>query len=200
MKQILSEVKVLPVLEIERNVDPEKLIGSLIDGNISVVEITLRNEMGFKHIERISKKFPEITVGVGTVLNIQQLNHSIDSGAQFAVSPGYELELALKAKELRFPYLPGISSSSEIMSLLKIGFNIFKFFPANDLGGISYLKSLSGPFPRTLFCATGGINEKNYKEWIAEKNVLCVGGSWLAPKGFNNYNEITKRALKVFSK
>ena len=200
MKQILSEVKVLPVLEIERNVDPEKLIASLIDGNISVVEITLRNEMGYKHIERISKKFPEITVGVGTVLNIQQLTHSIDCGAQFAVSPGYELDLALKAKELKFPYLPGISSSSEIMSLLKIGFNIFKFFPANDLGGISYLKSLSGPFPRTLFCATGGINEKNYKEWIAEKNVLCVGGSWLAPKGFNNYNEITKRALKVFSK
>ena len=200
MKQILSEVKVLPVLEIERNVDPEKLIGSLIDGNITVVEITLRNEMAFKHIEQIRKKFPEIKVGVGTVLNIQQLTHSIDCGAQFAVSPGYELELALKAKELKFPYLPGISSSSEIMSLLKIGFNIFKFFPANDLGGITYLKSLSGPFPRTLFCATGGINEKNYKEWIAEKNVLCVGGSWLAPKGFNNYNEITKRALKVFSK
>ena len=200
MKQILSEVKVLPVLEIERNVDPEKLIASLIDGNISVVEITLRNEMGFKHIEQIRKKFPEIKVGVGTVLNIQQLTHSIDCGAQFAVSPGYELDLALKAKELKFPYLPGISSSSEIMSLLKIGFNIFKFFPANDLGGISYLKSLSGPFPNALFCATGGINEKNYKEWIAEKNVLCVGGSWLAPKGFNNYNEITKRALKVFSK
>ena len=101
MKQILSEVKVLPVLEIERNVDPEKLIGSLIDGNITVVEITLRNEMGFKHIEQIRKKFPEIKVGVGTVLNIQQLTHSIDCGAQFAVSPGYELDLALKAKELK---------------------------------------------------------------------------------------------------
>ena len=200
MKQILSEIKVLPVLEIERNVDPEKLVGALIDGEINTVEITIRNEMGYKHIELIRKRFPEIKVGVGTVLNINQLLNSIDSGAQFAVSPGYEFELALKAKELKFHYLPGISSSSEIMSLLKIGFNIFKFFPANDLGGISYLKSLSGPFPKVLFCATGGINEKNYKEWIAEKNVLCVGGSWLAPKGFNNYNEITKRALKVFSK
>jgi len=197
MKQILSEVKVLPVLEIERNVDPERLVGALIDGEINTVEITLRNEMGLKHVEQIRKKFPEIKVGVGTVLNIQQLNNSIDCGAQFAVSPGYELDLALKAKELKFPYLPGISSSSEIMSLLKIGFNIFKFFPANDLGGISYLKSLSGPFPNALFCATGGINEQNYKEWIAEKNVICVGGSWLAPKGFDDYKRITNKALKI---
>ena len=200
MKQILSEVKVLPVLEIEKNVDPEKLIGSLIDGNITVIEITLRNEMGLKHVEQIRKKFPEIKVGVGTVLNIQQLNNSIDCGAQFAVSPGYELDLALKAKELKFPYLPGISSSSEIMSLLKIGFNVFKFFPALSIGGISFIKSLIGPFPEVLFCPTGGINDKNYSDWISEKNVICVGGSWLAPKGFNNYNEITKRALKVFSK
>jgi len=197
MKNILSDIKVLPVLEIEDNVDPEKLIGSLIDGNITVVEITLRNEMGFKHTEKIRKKFPEIKVGVGSVLNIHQLRHSIECGAQFAVSPGYELELALKAKELDFPYLPGVSSASEIMSLLKINFNTFKLFPANNLGGISYLKSLAGPFQKALFCPTGGINEMNYKEWIAEKNVICVGGSWLAPKGFNDYKQIKKNALKI---
>ena len=197
MKKILSKIKVLPVLEIESNVDPEKLIGSLIDGNINVVEITLRNQMGFKHIEQVRKKFPEIKVGVGTVLDVQQLRNSIESGAQFAVSPGYELELALKAKELDFPYLPGVSSASDIMSLLKINFNIFKFFPANDLGGISYLKSFAGPFPKALFCPTGGINEMNYKEWIAETNVLCVGGTWLAPRGFNDYKAITNKALKI---
>ena len=197
MIKILSKIKVLPVLEIESHVDPEKLIGSLIDGNINVIEVTLRNEMGLKHIEQIRNKFPEIKVGAGTVLNIKQLTLSIKSGAQFAVSPGYDLGLALKAKELSFPYLPGVSSPSDIMSLFKINFNVFKFFPANALGGISYLKSLSGPFPKALFCPTGGINEMNYKEWIAEKNVICVGGTWLAPKGFNDYKEITKKALKI---
>jgi|TARA_B100001741_G_C16554851_1_gene601822 2-dehydro-3-deoxyphosphogluconate aldolase/(4S)-4-hydroxy-2-oxoglutarate aldolase len=197
MIKILSNIKVLPVLEIESHVDPEKLIGSLIDGNINVIEVTLRNEMGLKHIEQIRNKFPEIKVGAGTVLNIKQLILSIKSGAQFAVSPGYDLELALKAKELRFPYLPGVSSPSDIMSLFKINFNVFKFFPANALGGISYLKSLSGPFPKALFCPTGGINEMNYKQWIAEKNVICVGGTWLAPKGSNDYKEITKKALKI---
>ena len=197
MKQILSEIKVLPVLEIERNVDPEKLVGALIDGEINTVEITIRNEMGYKHIERIRKRFPEIKVGVGTVLNINQLLNSIDSGAQFAVSPGYEFELALKAKDLGIPYLPGVSCPSHIMSLLKININLFKFYPANALGGVSYLKSLTAPFPMALFCPTGGINENNYKEWIVEKNVICVGGSWLAPKGFNNYNEITKKALQI---
>ena len=197
MIKILSKIKVLPVLEIESHVDPEKLIGSLIDGNINVIEVTLRNEMGLKHIEQIRNKFPEIKVGAGTVLNIKQLTLSIKSGAQFAVSPGYDLELALKAKELSFPYLPGVSSPSDIMSLFKINFNVFKFFPANALGGISYLKSLSGPFPKALFCPTGGINEMNYKEWIAEKNVICVGGTWLAPKGSNDYKEITKKALKI---
>ena len=197
MIKILSNIKVLPVLEIESHVDPEKLIGSLIDGNINVIEVTLRNEMGLKHIEQIRNKFPEIKVGAGTVLNIKQLILSIKSGAQFAVSPGYDLELALKAKELRFPYLPGVSSPSDIMSLFKINFNVFKLFPANALGGISYLKSLSGPFPKALFCPTGGINEMNYKQWIAEKNVICVGGTWLAPKGSNDYKEITKKALKI---
>ena len=197
MIKILSKIKVLPVLEIESHVDPEKLIGSLIDGNINVIEVTLRNEMGLKHIEQIRNKFPEIKVGAGTVLNIKQLTLSIKSGAQFAVSPGYDLELALKAKELSFPYLPGVSSPSDIMSLFKINFNVFKFFPANALGGISYLKSLSGPFPKALFCPTGGINEMNYKQWIAEKNVICVGGTWLAPKGSNDYKEITKKALKI---
>ena len=133
-------------------------------------------------------------------MNIQQLKHSIDCGAQFAVSPGYELELAFKAIDLKFPYLPGISSASDIMSLSKINFDVFKFFPAQHLGGISFVKSLKGPFPNAMFCPTGGINENNYDQWICENNVLCVGGSWLAPKGFNDYKEITKRALKVCSK
>tara|TARA_Y100001968_G_C19199686_1_gene639328 strand:- start:202 stop:807 length:606 start_codon:yes stop_codon:yes gene_type:complete len=197
MKEILSDIKILPVIEIAGNVDPEKLIGSLIDGNINVVEITLRNEMAFKHIELIIKKFPEIKVGVGTVLNVQQLLNSIECGVQFAVSPGFEIEVALKANELNIPYLPGVCSASDIMSLLKINFNTFKFFPAYSLGGISHLKSLAGPFPNTMFCPTGGINQLNYKEWLAEKNVLCIGGSWLAPKGFNDYKEITNNALKI---
>ena len=197
MIKILSQIKVLPVLEIDTNVDPERLIESLLEGNITIVEITLRNKLAFKHLELIRKKFSEVIVGMGTVLNIDQMKQSIDCGAHFAVSPGYELKLAKFAKKIEFPYLPGVSSSSDIMSLLNLDFNIFKFFPAYNSGGIKYLKTLNGPFPNVKFCPTGGINEKNYCDWIIEKNVICVGGSWIAPKGFSDYKEITKRAARV---
>ena len=107
--------------------------------------------------------------------------------------------MILTSKDLGFPYLPGVSSPSEIMSLLKIDYKIFKFFPAVSLGGLKYLRNLSGPFPDVLFCPTGGINEKNYFDWIKEKNVICVAGSWITPRGFSNYNEIKKRFKNLSS-
>ena len=171
MIKILSQIKVLPVLEIDTNVDPERLIESLLEGNITIVEITLRNKLAFNHLELVTKKFSEVIVGMGTVLNIDQMKQSIDCLAHFAGSTGYELKLAKFAKKIEFPYLPGVSSSSDIMSLLNLDFNIFKFFPAYNSGGIKYLKTLNGPFPNVKFCPTGGINEKNYYDWMIEKNL-----------------------------
>ena len=192
-----ENINVLPILDIDKNVDPEKLINTLIDGKINTVEITLRNEKAFDNIKFIRKKFPNLILGVGTIVDLDQLKKAIDLGADFGISPGFETEILKYAQENKFSYIPGVSTASEIMSCLKFDCNFLKLFPAEPLGGISYLNSLSGPFPNVLFCPTGGINSGNYLPWLSQKNVLCVGGSWIAPKNDNNYDKIKKRALEV---
>ena len=177
-----GNINVLPILDIEKNVDPEKLINALIDGKINTVEITLRNDEAFDNIKFIRKKFPDLILGVGTIVNVDQLKRTIDIGADFGISPGFETEIIKYAKENNFSYIPGVSTASEIISCLKFDCNFLKLFPAEPLGGISYLNSLSGPFPDVSFCPTGGINSDNYLSWLSQKNVLCVGGSWIAPK------------------
>ena len=199
MKNLNFEnINVLPILDIEKNVDPEKLITALIDGKINTVEITLRNDEAFDNIKFIRKKFPDLILGVGTIVNVNQLKRTIDIGADFGISPGFETEIIKYAKENNFSYIPGVSTASEIISCLKFDCKFLKLFPAEPLGGISYLNSLSGPFPDVSFCPTGGINSDNYLSWLSQKNVLCVGGSWIAPKNDNNYDKIKKRALEVF--
>lgn len=199
MKNLNFEnINVLPILDIEKNVDPEKLITALIDGKINTVEITLRNDEAFDNIKFIRKKFPDLILGVGTIVNVDQLKRTIDIGADFGISPGFETEIIKYAKENNFSYIPGVSTASEIISCLKFDCKFLKLFPAEPLGGISYLNSLSGPFPDVSFCPTGGINSNNYLSWLSQKNVLCVGGSWIAPKNDNNYDKIKKRALEVF--
>ena len=193
-----GNINVLPILDIEKNVDPEKLINALIDGKINTVEITLRNDEAFNNINLIRKKFPDLILGVGTIVNVDQLKRTIDLGADFGISPGFEIEIIKYAKEKNFLYIPGVSTASEILSCLKFDCKFLKLFPAEPLGGISYLNSLSGPFPNVSFCPTGGINSGNYLSWLSQKNVLFVGGSWIAPKNDNNYDEIKKRALEVF--
>ena len=192
-----GNINVLPILDIEKNVDPEKLINALIDGKINTVEITLRNDEAFNNINLIRKKFPDLILGVGTIVNVDQLKRTIDLGADFGISPGFEIEIIKYAKEKNFLYIPGVSTASEILSCLKFDCKLLKLFPAEPLGGISYLNSLSGPFPNVSFCPTGGINSGNYLSWLSQKNVLFVGGSWIAPKNDNNYDEIKKRALEV---
>ena len=194
-----DNINVLPILDIDKNVDPEKLINALIDGKINTVEITLRNEKAFDNIKFIRKKFPNLILGVGTIVNLDQLKKTIDLGADFGISPGFETEILKYAQENKFSYIPGVSTASEIISCLKFDCNFLKLFPAEPLGGISYLNSLSGPFPDVSFCPTGGINSDNYLSWLSQKNVLCVGGSWIAPKNDNNYDKIKKRALEVLN-
>ena len=186
---------VMPVLTINKVENIDYLFEALIKGNLKTVEITLRTDCALQVIEVASKKFSSLQVGAGTVLNESDLQSVKDAGASFAVSPGTTNELAKKAIEMDYPFLPGVSNSSDIMKLLDLGYKSFKFFPAQAAGGINYLKSLNGPFPGILFCPTGGINEENASQWISQKNVICVGGSWIVPSKAHNYKEITRRAL-----
>ena len=188
---------VMPVLTINKVENIDYLFEALIKGNLKTVEITLRTDCALQVIEVASKKFSSLQVGAGTVLNESDLQSVKDAGASFAVSPGTTNELAKKAIEMDYPFLPGVSNSSDIMKLLDLGYKSFKFFPAQAAGGINYLKSLNGPFPGILFCPTGGINEENASQWISQKNVICVGGSWIVPSEAHNYKEITRRALSA---
>ena len=175
IKSTLSMSPVMPVLTINNIDNVEYLFEALINGNLKVVEITLRTDCALKAIEIVSKKFPSLKIGAGTI------------------------SLAKHALEKEFPFLPGVSNSSDIMNLMNLDYKFFKFFPAQAAGGLEYLKSLSGPFPEILFCPTGGINQNNAHEWLSQKNVICVGGSWIIPPESRNYKEITKRALLASS-
>jgi len=186
---------VMPVLVINKVDKVEHLFEALIKGNLKVVEITLRTSCALKVIEIASKKFPSLMVGAGTVLNEKDLQDIKSAGASFAVSPGSTISLATKALDMKFPFLPGIANSSDIMNLISLGYKSFKFFPAEAAGGINYIKSLNGPFPDIVFCPTGGVNQENATEWLKQNNVICVGGSWIIPSNNEDYNEIERRAL-----
>ena len=197
IKSILLKSPVMPVLVIDKIDNVEYLVEALIKGNINTIEITLRTSCALNVIEIISKKFPELMVGAGTVLNNKDLISIKNAGASFAVSPGSTYDLAKKAVEINFPFLPGVSSSSNIMKLLDLGYKCFKFFPAEAAGGIKYINSLRGPFPDIMFCPTGGINQTNAIEWLNLTNVICVGGSWIIPSEITDYKKITNRALSA---
>ena len=199
IKSTLSMSPVMPVLTINNIDNVEYLFEALINGNLKVVEITLRTDCALKAIEIASKKFPSLKIGAGTVLNNEDLNSVKDAGAKFAVSPGSTISLATHALEKEFPFLPGVSNSSDIMNLMNLDYKFLKFFPEQAAGGLEYLKSLSGPFPEILFCPTGGINQNNAHEWLSQKNVICVGGSWIIPPESRDYKEITKRAFLASS-
>ena len=195
IKSILTMSPVMPVLVINKVDKVEHLFEALIKGNLKVVEITLRTSCALKVIEIASKKFPSLMVGAGTVLNEKDLQDIKSAGASFAVSPGSTISLATKALDMKFPFLPGIANSSDIMNLISLGYESFKFFPAEAAGGINYIKSLNGPFPDIVFCPTGGVNQENATEWLKQNNVICVGGSWIIPSNNEDYNEIERRAL-----
>mgnify|MGYP001206809664 FL=1 len=199
IKSTLSMSPVMPVLTINNIDNVEYLFEALINGNLKVVEITLRTDCALKAIEIASKKFPSLKIGAGTVLNNEDLISVKNAGATFAVSPGSTISLATDAIKMKFPFLPGVSNSSDIMNLINLDYKFFKFFPAQAAGGIEYLKSLSGPFPEIMFCPTGGINQENADKWLSQKNVICVGGSWIIPSEINDYKEITRRALLASS-
>ena len=199
--EIMALSPVIPVIEIKDINQSIDLAHALIAGGINVLEVTLRTGDALDAISLLAKEVPEAHVGAGTVLNADDLARVRDAGATFAISPGSTTSLLKSAIDINFPLLPGVSTGSEIMNGLDLGYTHFKLFPATSVGGISLLKSFGGPFQQVKFCPTGGINENNYRDFLALDNVLCVGGSWVASKqllkdgNFNKITEITASAL-----
>lgn len=179
--EILSGQPVIPVLKIDRLADAAPLARALAKGGLPAVEITLRTPDALDAIRLVADEVPEAIVGAGTILSAKDYSNAVKAGAQFIVSPGTTQELLDAASQSDVPFLPGAITPSEIMAAREEGYRVLKFFPAEQAGGASFLKSLSSPIADIRFCPTGGISTKNAKDYLSLPNVLCVGGSWVAP-------------------
>jgi 2-dehydro-3-deoxyphosphogluconate aldolase/(4S)-4-hydroxy-2-oxoglutarate aldolase len=178
---LLKSAVVIPVLTIERLEDAVPLARALVAGDVRVLEVTLRTPVAIEAARAIMAEVPEAIVGIGTILHPDDLARAETLGARFGISPGATPDLLKAAAASGLPFAPGIATASEVMQALAHGFNLVKFFPAEQSGGIKALRALAGPFPDVRFCPTGGVGEANAAAWLAEPNVVAVGGSWLCP-------------------
>ncbi|MGL2905788.1 bifunctional 4-hydroxy-2-oxoglutarate aldolase/2-dehydro-3-deoxy-phosphogluconate aldolase [Helicobacter pylori] len=201
--EVLQISPIVPVVVIENIKDAVPLAQSLIEGGIPIIEVTLRSSCALEAIELIAKNVPKMRVGAGTILNLTQLEQAQNRGAEFLISPGLTIKLLEHAKKKDMPLIPGVSSSSEVMQALELGYNALKFFPAEYCGGVKLLNAFNGPFKGVKFCPTGGISADNMRSYLNLENVVCVGGSWLTPKNliqnkeWDKITEICKRALAL---
>jgi 2-dehydro-3-deoxyphosphogluconate aldolase/(4S)-4-hydroxy-2-oxoglutarate aldolase len=181
LASLLKSACVVPVITIERLEDAVPLARALVAGGVRMLEVTLRTPVAIAAARAIMAEVPEAVVGIGTILNADDFARAEALGAVFAISPGVTPDLLKAAAASSLPLAPGVASASELMLALSHGFDIVKFFPAEQSGGIKALRALAGPFPEVRFCPTGGIGEANAAAWLAEPNVVAVGGSWLCP-------------------
>ncbi|MBX9859259.1 MAG: bifunctional 4-hydroxy-2-oxoglutarate aldolase/2-dehydro-3-deoxy-phosphogluconate aldolase [Sphingomonas sp.] len=179
---IMRTSAVIPVLVIDDAATAQPLAEALVAGGLRVLEVTLRTPAALDAI-RAMKQVPGAIVGAGTVVNADQFAAVMDAGAEFIVSPGLTERLATPIIDSGVPFLPGIANAADIMTGLDLGLTHFKFFPAMAAGGLPALKALAAPFYQCRFCPTGGITEVTAPDWLAFDPVLCVGGSWVTPKG-----------------
>ncbi|MDQ1019856.1 bifunctional 4-hydroxy-2-oxoglutarate aldolase/2-dehydro-3-deoxy-phosphogluconate aldolase [Streptomyces afghaniensis] len=179
---VLDLAPVVPVVVIEDAGDAVPLARALVTGGLPAIEVTLRTPAALEAIREIAGQVPEAVVGAGTVISAEQVADTVAAGARFLVSPGWTDVLLAAMRGSGVPFLPGVSTTSEVVALLERGVREMKFFPAEAAGGTAYLKSLAGPLPQARFCPTGGIGPASAPDYLALPNVACVGGSWMLPQ------------------
>lgn len=194
---IMRTAPVIPVIVIEDEAHAVPLAEALVAGGLRVLEVTLRTPAALGAI-RAMKQVPGAIVGAGTVTNPRDLDAALEAGSEFIVSPGLTDNLGRAAIAAGVPFLPGIANAGDIMRGLDLGLDRFKFFPAMAAGGLPALKALAAPFGNVRFCPTGGISLENAPEWLAFDPVLCVGGSWVSPKGAPDKAVVERLAKEAF--
>jgi len=194
IKSIVEGVRLVPVVVIDDAADAVPTAEALKAGGVPIMEITLRTKAGIAAIENVVKDVPDILVGAGTVLTMDQAEKAIACGSKFVVLPGFDAGIVSYCIEKGVPVFPGCVTPTEIMAAMSLGLDVLKFFPANVYGGIKAIKALSGPFPGVRFMPTGGADLSNLKEFLIPE-VLAVGGGWLCQRGDikeKNFDAITK--------
>ncbi len=199
----LQEFKVIPVVTIKDITKAVPLAKALIDGGLPTAEVTFRTAGAADAIRAITKEFPDMFVGAGTVLTVEQADEAIDAGAKFLVAPGFNKEVVLHSLSRGVPMVPGVCTPTEIEAALSIGLKCVKFFPAEAAGGVKMIKAISAPYGMIKIMPTGGISPENIGTYLACKSVICCGGSWLTPsdlieKGdFEGITKIVKEAVEL---
>ncbi len=193
---IMQAAPVIPVIVVDELEHARPLAEALVAGGLTALEVTLRTPVALDAI-RAMREVDGAVVGAGTVIDERTLAAALEAGAQFIVAPGLTEPLAKAAVREKVPFLPGIATASDIMRGLDLGLTHFKFFPAVAAGGIPALKALAAPFAQCRFCPTGGIGPDDARDWLALEPVLCVGGSWVAPRGPVNRDKVTRLAREA---
>ena len=199
----LGKMLVVPVVVLEDAKDAEKLADALVEGGLPCAEVTFRTKAAEESIKIMSEKYPDMLVGAGTVLTIEQVDKAVGAGAKFIVSPGFDPEIVDYCIEKEIPVLPGIISPSEAAQAVKKGLEVVKFFPAEQFGGVSTIKALSAPYIMLKFMPTGGVSVNNLKDYLSCDKIICCGGSWMV-KGdmikageFDKIARMTKEAAEL---
>ncbi|MGQ4517123.1 bifunctional 4-hydroxy-2-oxoglutarate aldolase/2-dehydro-3-deoxy-phosphogluconate aldolase [Streptomyces sp. DW26H14] len=182
MTSVLDLAPVIPVVVLKDAAGAVPLARALVAGGLPAIEMTLRTPAALDSVRAIAAEVPDAVIGTGTVLTPEAVTESVAAGARFLVSPGWTGTLLAAMEASGVPYLPGVSTTSEVVALLERGITEMKFFPAEAAGGVPYLRSLSGPLPRARFCPTGGITVESAARYLALPNVSCVGGTWMVPQ------------------
>ena len=199
-EQLLRDAGILPVITVDSVDQGRRIAGALLDGGLTALELTLRTPAALDTLSALKKDLPDIVIGAGTVLDETHIRQSIDAGADFLVTPGTPPALAQALARAPIPVVPGGATPTEFMALLAQGFRCCKLFPASAVGGLSMLKGLAGPLGGLKLCPTGGITEANAAEFLAQPNVLCIGGSWMVPKEWlaaGEWDKVRESAAKA---
>lgn len=188
---------VVPVVVLEDVAQAVPTAKALLKGGINAMEITFRTAAARDSIAKVAKEVPEMIVGAGTVINVEQLHAAVEAGAQFIVSPGSDADIIQEAMKLGVAVTPGVVTPSEIMLGLRLGVKVFKFFPAESFGGLKTIKALCGPFPQIRIIPTGGISQANVADYFRNPKIVAVGGSWMCTKDMisaGDFDAITEKS------
>ena len=201
-----AEIGIIPVVVLEDVKDAEPLGKALMEGGLPAAEVTFRTDAAEESIRVMAEKFPDMLVGAGTVLTVEQADRAMAAGAKFIVSPGFDPEIVDHCLAKGYPIVPGLITPSELAQAVKRGLEYVKFFPAEAFGGLNTIKNLAAPYPMVKFMPTGGVNTKNVEEYLGFKKILCCGGTWMV-KGdlikageFDKIKELTAEAAAIVKK
>ena len=199
-EQLLRATGVMPVLTVDSVDQGLRMADALAEGGPKTLELTLRTPAALSALAAMKKARPDILIGAGTVLTPEHVRAAIDVGADFLVTPGTPPALAEALASAQVPAVPGAATPTEFIALMALGFRVCKLFPSNAVGGLAMVKGLAGPFPDLKLCANGGINEASAGDYLAEANVVCVGGSWMLHKAWlaaGNWDKVRDSAAKA---